>query len=92
MRIWKFTLSVTDTQAVRMPLGARVLTVQDQAGRPCIWALVDEGAAPTAYHFRVYGTGHAVDFSDGCTNHVGTIQQRGGGLVWHVFTDALVAK
>ena len=88
MRIWKWTLQVTDLQAVQMPRGATVLSVQLQHGMPQVWALVDETAPQEPFTFAAYGTGNpmpeVVDFG----RFVGTYQLDDGALVFHVFEQA----
>ena len=82
--IWKFPLPVGDFVAISMPAGARVLTVQTQGINACLWALVDTDAPRETRRFRVFGTGHPVEGVE-VDSYVGTIQQLGGALVWHVF-------
>ena len=40
-RIWKFPLTATDKQKIELPVGAKVLTVQNQYHIPCMWVLLD---------------------------------------------------
>ena len=82
MQIWKFPLEVTDDECLEMPFGARVLTIQTQNGKPCLWALVEPGSSPILRKFRIVGTGHEFD---GKGEYVGTFQLMGGALVFHVF-------
>lgn len=80
--IWKFPLKVTDRQFVNMPLNAEILTVQNQNGAACLWALVDpEQQIVEARAFEVIGTGNPI--GDGRRRYIGTFQQP--PLVWHVF-------
>lgn len=81
LSIWKYELQVTEAQVVRMPAGARILTVQVQRNVPCLWALVDEQAKREPRVFRVFGTGAPFDAADAA--YVGTFQD--GALVWHLF-------
>lgn len=85
-RIFKYPLKVDGVQAVAMPEGAIVLTVQTQGDTPCVWAEVHPDAKPIKRKFVTYGTGHPM--TDGLAQHyVGTYQLGGGALVFHVFTD-----
>lgn len=79
--IWKYPFKVADALVVRMPKGARILSVQMQGVLPCLWALVDEDAKREGRLFRVFGTGNPFDAEDGA--YIGTFQER--GLVWHLF-------
>ena len=84
MRIWKWTLAVTDLQSLSIPEGARLLTVQAQGDMPQLWALVDEKAPIVHRNFATYGTGNPMPDGDP-GQYVGTYQIRGGALVFHVF-------
>ncbi len=83
--IWKFLLEVTDTQDVKMPRGARILTVDVQHGTPCLWALVDGEQPRESRHIQMYGTGHSFDPVP--SDYIGTFQLSGGSLVFHVFEN-----
>lgn len=84
-RVWKYPIErLTDEFTLRLPEGARILTVQMQYGRPCLWAQVDSTAPLTTRTFRIVGTGHPVP--DGCLLHyLGTFQMDGGTLVFHLY-------
>lgn len=83
-RIWKYTLELKDEQTIMMPAGAMILSVQTQKGVPMLWALVDPTHTTTPRRFAVFGTG-VDEFEVNGLTFIGTIQQRSGGLVWHVF-------
>jgi hypothetical protein len=88
MRIWKWTLEVTDRQQLQIPGGAKMLTVQVQHGMPQLWALVDEKAPLITRTIATYGTGNPLP--DGYPGeYVGTYQFGGGALVFHVFEEHL---
>ncbi len=81
--IWKYPFDVTDHVIVKVPAQSKVLCVQMQGGRPCIWVLVDPSSARTeSLHLRVIGTGHQHVLIDG-ERYIGTVQD--GQFVWHVF-------
>lgn len=42
MVIWKVELAITDMQTVSMPDGAKLLSVANQNGNLCLWAMVDQ--------------------------------------------------
>ena len=81
--IWKFSLVIADNQNVAMPDGARILCAQMQGEALCIWAVVDPKADFTARRFAIRGTGHPLYGDEG--TYIGTAQQLGGALIWHVF-------
>ena len=79
--IWKFTIQ--PSCEIIMPVGAKLLDVQEQHGEAQLWALVDPNAEKETRRFTFYGTGH--DVSDDPGTYIGTFQLHGGGLVFHGF-------
>jgi len=85
--IWKYELPIIDFFALQMPKGAEILTVQSQKDYAFIWALVNPAEAVfEPRSFRVIGTGHEFTNSSKC-KYLGTIQEMGGALVWHIFEE-----
>ena len=85
-KIFKYPIQVTDTQKVKMPALAEILTAQFQEGYGlCLWALVDPEMDVEEKTIVIYGTGHSTDLHDMNYNYIGTVQERNGALVWHVF-------
>jgi hypothetical protein len=86
MTVHKFLLpEIKDITVFSMPLGAKVLTVQEQHGKLAIWALVDLKEKVTEDRvFMIAGTGHFIR-ELGKLDYVGTVVTMGGDLVWHVF-------
>lgn len=85
-RIYKFPLEVTDEQTVMLPDGSWVLSAQFQNGQLCLWARVSVGEPTSPWTVRIVGTGNAMP--DTLGQHLDTVQQAGGLLVWHVFIQA----
>ena len=84
--VYKYPVPVVDYFTLRMPPGARVLTVQVQREQPQIWALVDANVSFTENrNFRLTGTGHPIQEEEDSLVWVGTFQLAQGGLVFHVF-------
>ena len=71
---------------IELPSGAEILTCQFQRGNLCLWALVNPDAPLETRIIRVYGTGHPVK-ADIVQRYIGTVQDRAGYLVWHVFEE-----
>lgn len=87
--IWKYQLKIDDRQTIRMPAGADLLCVQVQRDIPVLYALVDPGARLVERDIIVFGTGHPIDDHTAFEGeYLGTVQQAGGSLVWHVFAVA----
>ena len=78
-RIYKYELK---EGGVEMPIGAKILTIQDQNNRAYIWALVDIDAECEFRYFAIAGTGEDFPEADDFT-YINTIQD--GQFVWHIF-------
>jgi hypothetical protein len=86
MTIWKYPLNLTgDTWDLALPVGYRILTVQVQHEKPCIWALVDSTELQMVrVKLRCFGTGSEAQVPQQCP-HLGTVQLYNGSLVLHFF-------
>lgn len=84
--IYKYPIEVTDTQVVRMPKNAEILSIQVQNETVCLWAKVDSNEKVMEERsISVYGTGHPMVHIGGKEIFLGTIQLAAGKLVFHVF-------
>ena len=81
LTIWKFPLEVTEIQDVKMPQGARVLAVQAQHGRPCLWAFVNTERPNESRRIHMYDTGYPIPIP---CEYIGTFQSSDGVSVFHV--------
>lgn len=71
-------------QRVQMQEDSKILCVQAQYDKPCIWYLCDTHKLHVERTFVLIGTGHtAPTGAEG--DYVGTVQNMGGGLVLHLF-------
>lgn len=83
--IYKYPLEIVDEQVVLLPTGAKILTVQAQMDKPCIWAMINPTAPDNmAVTIRMIGTGQPIQ-DDYCLEYIGTFQIYGGRLVFHAF-------
>ena len=80
--IWKYELVNTDVQSVDMPLGAEILTVQMQNGKPHIWCLVNEKEEKAFRKIRIICTGESIK-SHFTGKYIGSYQD--GVYVFHLF-------
>ena len=85
--IWKYEINEPEV-TLMIPENAKVLDVQLQQGSPtpCIWVAVDTENILVERRFRIYGTGHPMDFKHAGAagvHYVGTFQLQ--GFVWHLF-------
>jgi len=84
--IWKFELDIKVKQEIELPLNYEILTLQTQNGMPYIWVLVDPHKPRETEIFEIYGTGCPIHYDMGIDReYVGTWQEKGGLLVWHLF-------
>lgn len=84
--IWKYELEIRDTQFIKMPKDANVLSVQTQGGMPVLWVLVNPANPPEEKCFEIVGTGNLVYCDMGTTrDFIGTFQMSNGLSVWHLF-------
>lgn len=86
LTIWKFPLKLTDSQDVEMPLGARILSVAEQHGVICMWALINPHpeVGRASRQINIIGTGHPAVYEYDA-DYIGTVLTCGGDFVWHVF-------
>ena len=80
--IYKYKLSDSDELTINMPKGAKILSIQVQAGIPCMWVLVDEMADREDRYFQTKGTGQEIPNIEGLT-YISTFQEP--PFVWHLF-------
>ncbi len=78
--IWKFPVQ----NKIAMPLGAKILSVQVQYGKPCIWAEVQTTNLIQPRIFKVFGTGHEIPYTENL-EYIGTFQLDGGDFLGHLY-------
>ena len=85
--IWKYTFNIKDSQAIYMPQGGKILTVQMQHFTPTLWVEIPDTSAPHEPVFiEVFGTGNAIMQDIGIDrSYIGTIQEADGILIWHIY-------
>lgn len=83
--IFKYKLQLAERQLIDMPEGAIMKSVEFQRSELCVWCEIpDDKAKKVARLIRIIGTGHPIDEAESLT-FIGTVQQLGGSLVWHIF-------
>lgn len=84
MKIYKYPLAFQNEQTVRLPVGAAVLSIQEQGMNSLqLWAMVDEYAPTQDIRITMVPTGSSFTY-DPRMIFVSTVQAR-DGLVWHFF-------
>ncbi len=81
--IWKYPCS-PDVFEHRMPKGAEIVAFDTQGEEPAFWAIVDDTREQEWRGFAIVGTGHSAP-AEKEGHYIGTCQQMGGALVWHLF-------
>lgn len=82
MKIFKYTLNMTDVQVIEMPKKAMILSCQEQQiGVLTIWAIVNPDAENEKITFEIIGTGNEVSVQP--REYLATVIS--GPCVWHVF-------
>jgi hypothetical protein len=85
-KIFKFSLPHSGIKAVSLPVGAKILSVHEQANTPLFWALVDPKAKCEDRTFAVYQNGEEIRETEGTSKeYLGTIHLFQGEYVIHVF-------
>ena len=80
-RIWKFPLTLNDEAEVEMPEGSEVISVDNQGGTICLWAICSPAMPTDIRRFAIVGTGNPMPTK--LKKFIGTVIQH--PFVWHVF-------
>lgn len=84
--IYKYPVEIQDRSIIDMPVGAEILSVRTQDGKPMIWAMVDTDAKVEPRYIEVFGTGHPIHVDMGIDRKfIGTFLINNDGLVFHLF-------
>lgn len=86
--IYKYGIPEERIFKISMPANAKILALQTQRGDPQIWVLVGTDNKMEERTFSIYGTGSEIENSYN-QSYIGTFQQFGGTLIWHVFETTL---
>lgn len=82
--IYKYLLPIQDEVILKMPKGAKPLTVQVEGGIVYVWAIADTDTLEIEdYYFDIFGPGQEYFCKSGKHIYFGTIQFM--DLVFHVF-------
>lgn len=83
-RVCEYELSIAESQYIKLPVGAEILSIQTKRGIPHLWALVDPDQAFTnAKSLLMFETG--CDIPDLELKFIDTIQLNDGTFILHVF-------
>ena len=87
-QIWKYQITLheisNDPYHISCPEGTEILSVGEQVGKLCIWAIVDPDKERCDKAFTIVATGQPITFDK--ARFIGTVQiPYFGELVFHVF-------
>lgn len=71
MTIWKYELEITDRQTIQMPEGSQILSVANQNGKLCLWAIVSPANSDRDRVIEIIGTGNPMRISN--RKFIGTV-------------------
>lgn len=82
--IYKYGVEIADSFQIDMPENAEILTCQTQNGKPFLWAIIKKDVPLKTRVFRVLGTGHPINTTEGL-KYINTFQMQAGYLIFHIF-------
>ena len=83
--IFKYVLDATDDQILKIPMSARILSVESQKDSIVLYAMIDsEEIVKRGVFIKIRGTGHNCDKVD-ADDYFTTVKMYEDGLVFHVF-------
>jgi len=80
--IWKFELMVKNPH-IKMPIGAKILSLQNQRQRPTLWVEVNSRHELEERVFMFVDTGEEFTFTNG--KYIGTVLMDAASVVWHLY-------
>jgi hypothetical protein len=85
--IYRFYLDYPENNFIFVPVGSKILCVQNQKERVAIWFLVPDTDSIIKQEriFTIYVAGECRERIEG--GYVGTVQMDNGNFVYHVFED-----
>lgn len=85
-KIWKYILSITDTQIINIPEGSKILKIGVQEGTNIsMWCMVNPDASKIDRLIKIHGTGQDIQTEYPEDAYVGSVQL--DGYVWHIFDE-----
>lgn len=86
-KIFKYPLQIKDQQVVELPVGAEILSIQNQNGTVCLWALVNPVIILKSERLiEIFGTGNPIYYDMGINRkYIATFQYMEGQFVGHAF-------
>lgn len=87
-KIYKYPLYIRQKQTLSLPKGYQIISVGVQHSQLQLWVMVDINEIINEdVNFEIYVTGHWIETEPHWLNHIGTVQEMDGSLVWHIFQN-----
>lgn len=88
--IYKYEITLDGgPQTITMKEGAQILSVDEQRGKICLWALVEIGMPDQDRQIQIIPTGETIEGPVGGWNFLGTVKLYDGMLIFHVFDQGV---
>jgi hypothetical protein len=84
LKVFKYPSPSVYYFSLKLPQGAKILSVQEQHGEPQVWALVNPEREPEERNFRLV-TGHQIGEDEEKLSFIGTFPLVGGAFIGHLF-------
>ena len=84
-RVFIYDVPIKSHLTLSMPRRSKILSFQEQHGKPMLWALVDPDEGMIDCDFRLAGNGHPIEENENELHYRGTVQLNDGALVLHLF-------
>src|SRR5206468_11000391 len=84
-RVFIYDVPIKSHFTLSMPRRSKILSFQEQHGKPMLWALVDPDEGMIDCDFRLAGNGHPIEENENELHYRGTVQLNDGALVLHLF-------
>lgn len=84
-KVYKYPIPAEDYFYLDLPRGAKILSVQEQNKKACLWVLIEKATPTVKRFFRLAGTGDYIKESSDKLNFVGTFQLLDENFVGHLF-------
>jgi len=84
--IYKYPLILIDSQAVSLPIGSEILTIQTQEEMIYMWVLINPNENQNEIkHIEFFGTGYPISYDMGVSRKYISTFQMYDELVFHAF-------
>lgn len=88
--IYKYVLKPTEKNVLELPIGSKILSIEEQHGEMVVYGLVPfNQETKERYEILIYGTGHEISTDLNEYLFLGTVKMHDGRLMLHAFYKEL---